>query len=139
MRKLIMTLCLLLSSQSFAFENLAINNATDKLTNILSGQISTIQKARLLSEYKAFVKAQIDSIETPEDGLSMSDKDALEFASLLEFDEYLSNINIRNLTPERCDKAKIELKASSHGASQNSEKDQPAYFQANKVITALCQ
>ena len=139
MRKLIIVAGLLVSAQAFAFKNVATLQATDKLIVLLKSEQTVEQKSRTLEAYKSFVTNQIDQMDMPEDGLTATDERADEFASLNEFEEYLSNINARNISKDRCEKAVAHIQASSHGASIESVSSISASDAVQRIIDALCQ
>lgn len=140
MRQLIILASLLLAStQTFAFSNVAVLKATDRLVVILKHESSADQRSRTLEAYKSFVTKQIDQMDMPEDGLSATDEQAQEFASLNEFEEYLSNVNARNVSKDRCERAIAHLQASSHGASDELGTSISASDAVQRIIESLCQ
>ncbi|QDK38868.1 hypothetical protein [Bdellovibrio sp. NC01] len=139
MRKLIIIAMLFASSHSFAFSNPAVLKATQDLTVYLQKTQSSALKARTLAAFKNFVSSQIDQMDMPEDGLTASNQQAKEFASLLEFETYLENLNVRNLNEERCKQINAHLEATSHGASgQPILNEMTAYQASEQIVSALC-
>lgn len=137
MRQLLMILIVSLAANSvFAFQDAPTHQVTAQLLERMEKTDNKVQRLRDLEKYKDWIYQRLNSIELPENFISLPDNSPIleEYRSLTEYDNYINLIRMKTVTEKDCAKTakRIEGSTSREGGLVPEASD------ALRVLTALC-
>ncbi|HWU42116.1 MAG TPA: hypothetical protein VN132_01720 [Bdellovibrio sp.] len=140
MRKLIIFLCLALSSNALAFSDLVTHKEVDKTIEAMKKANSVSDKINLLNGLKDFMFQRLNTIVVPDTTPKSGELTAAqkEYASLVEFDTNLNEIfhNIRSLNKITCANNRLHLQAFNANAETVSFTSEQHLV--SEIIDSIC-